>query len=197
MFYIYKNDTNEFSHETVGQANPKKKGEYLVPSFSTSVKPPVIPKGKQAVYSLGTWVLLDDNRDKDYWSKTTREKVSFELGDKIDSSMTNIQPVNADYEWDVDDWKLSDSAILNQWKANRSEAVSNIEVTHNDVVYQGDEESQTRMSRAIIGLPDDVTTIPWTAKDNSPHELTRVDLTSILNLAGTAQTVIWNEGRPS
>ena len=76
-------------------------------------------------------------------------------------------------------------------KANRTTLVENIEVEYNGVVYQGDETSQDRMSRAINGLPDDVTTISWKAKDNSSQELTRLDLKEILFLAGQEQTRIW------
>lgn len=61
----------------------------------------------------------------------------------------------------------------------------------NNVVYQGDETSQDRMSRAINGLPDNMTTISWKASDNSSHELTRVGLKEILFLAGQEQTRIW------
>lgn len=61
----------------------------------------------------------------------------------------------------------------------------------NNVVYQGDETSQDRISRTINGLPDDMTTISWKANDNSPQELTRVDLKEILFLAGQEQTRIW------
>ena len=76
-------------------------------------------------------------------------------------------------------------------KANRTTLVENIEVEYNGVVYQGDETSQDRMSRAINGLPDDVTTISWKAKDNSSQELNRLDLKEILFLAGQEQTRIW------
>ena len=77
------------------------------------------------------------------------------------------------------------------YKAIRQEAVDNIEVTYNGVIYQGDEDSQSRMSRAINGLPDNTTTIKWKAKDNSAHELNKEDLKQILFLAGQEQTRIW------
>lgn len=76
-------------------------------------------------------------------------------------------------------------------KANRTILVESIEVKYNEVSYQGDETSQDRMSRAINGLPDDIATILWKAKDNSSHELTRLDLKEILFLAGQEQTRIW------
>lgn len=85
---------------------------------------------------------------------------------------------------------------ITAWKIDRAMAVEAIEVTHNTVVYQGDEESQTRMARAIVALPDDVTTVDWVAKDNSVNALTRLDLQAILLDAGNQQSAIWNVGRP-
>lgn len=87
-------------------------------------------------------------------------------------------------------------AALAAWKQQREELVTNIEVTHNGVIYQGDETSQDRMSRAINALPDDTATVPWVAKDNSVQNLTKPDLKTILFAAGQEQTLIWNDGRP-
>ena len=77
------------------------------------------------------------------------------------------------------------------FKAQRQEAVDNLEVTYEGTIYQGDEVSQGRMSRAILALPDDTTTTLWIAKDNTPMQLTKGDLSIILRLAGEAQTVLW------
>ena len=104
---------------------------------------------------------------------------------------------DSDYNYKIEDGQVikterNDAAYLSQVsKANRTTLVENIEVEYNGVVYQGDETSQDRMSRAINGLPDDVTTISWKAKDNSSQELTRLDLKEILFLAGQEQTRIW------
>jgi len=86
--------------------------------------------------------------------------------------------------------------IIAEWKQDRQQKVDNIEVTYNNVVYQGDETSQTRITKAITALPDDTTTVDWIAKDNSVQSLTRIDLKAILLDAGTQQSKIWNEGRP-
>lgn len=81
--------------------------------------------------------------------------------------------------------------VLKEKKELRTLLVENIEVEYNGIVYQGDETSQDRISRAINGLPDDTTTISWKAKDNSSKELTRLDLKEILFLAVQEQTRIW------
>lgn len=86
----------------------------------------------------------------------------------------------------------TDEAYLKQIsKANTQTLVKAIEVEYDGVIYQGDETSQDRISRAINGLPDDIATILWRAKDNSSHELTRLDLKEILFLAVQEQTKIW------
>ena len=87
--------------------------------------------------------------------------------------------------------RTDDAYVSMVKKSNRQVLVDSIEVTYNEVIYQGDETSQDRMSRSINGLPDDITTILWKAKDNSSHEVTRLDLKEILFLAGQEQTKIW------
>lgn len=87
--------------------------------------------------------------------------------------------------------EIEDDLSKIESKTIRQELVDNIEVIYNGIVYQGDEVSQSRISRAINGLPDDITTIQWKAKDNTSHELNRLDLKQILYLAGQEQTRIW------
>ena len=76
------------------------------------------------------------------------------------------------------------------YKTIRQNIVDNIEVIYNEIIYQGDEKSQDRMSRAIVGMDDD-DTIEWTAKDNSKVVLLRSDLKQILRLSGIEQTKVW------
>ena len=87
--------------------------------------------------------------------------------------------------------RIDESYLKQISKASRTILVESIEVKYNGIIYQGDETSQDRMNRAINGLPDDIATILWKAKDNSSHELTRLDLKEILFLAGQEQTRIW------
>ena len=92
--------------------------------------------------------------------------------------------------------RLMNIELYQEWKTQRNNAVANIDVTYSGVIYQGDEDSQSRLSRAILALPDDVTTTAWVAKDNSVHQLTRIDLSAILALGGAEQSRLWNLGRP-
>ena len=82
----------------------------------------------------------------------------------------------------------TDTYYLNQArKQNMQMKINSIEINYNGVVYQGDEKSQDRISRAIVGMDDD-DTIEWKAKDNSKVTLLKSDLKQILRLAGVEQT---------
>ena len=90
---------------------------------------------------------------------------------------------------------LTTEQIYTNWKSERQNKIDNLEVVHNDIVYQGDELSQTRIARAI-SVMDDIETTQWVAKDNSIQTLNKADLSAILKEAGIKQTLIWNENRP-
>ena len=56
--------------------------------------------------------------------------------------------------------------------------------------FDGDEQSQDRMSRAINASNALETTL-WVLSDNTPTMVSREELQEALRLAGTAQTAIW------
>lgn len=86
--------------------------------------------------------------------------------------------------------EIEDELSKIESKIKRQELVDNIEVIYNEVIYQGDEVSQSRISRAINGLPDDTSLLNWKAKDNVFRELTKYDLKQILHLIIIKQTNI-------
>jgi hypothetical protein len=63
--------------------------------------------------------------------------------------------------------------------------------------FDGDETSQNRMARAILGLSAAApgTTITWTLADNTPATVGVAELTEALMLAGATQAAMW--GLPS
>ena len=75
----------------------------------------------------------------------------------------------------------------------RSAAVANIQVTTTaGNTFDGDETSQTRMARAIIGMQaTGTTTINWTLTDNTVIQATVAELTEAMALAGAAQAAMW------
>lgn len=81
-----------------------------------------------------------------------------------------------------------------KWKQDRATAVDNIKVTTTSGnVFDGDETSQARMARAILGLesagPD--ATVTWVLADNTPTQVTALELREALALAGAEQARLW------
>ena len=90
--------------------------------------------------------------------------------------------------------ELLDIETYNQWKQDRTEAVSNIVVDVDGVRFDGDEDSQARMSRAIQVLIGDET-IQWITADNNVVTTNQTVLGVALKLAGIEQARIWIEGK--
>ena len=78
-------------------------------------------------------------------------------------------------------------------KSARAAAVSVITVTTTaGNTFDGNEESQTRMTRAIIGMTaTNTATINWVLADNTVIQATVAELTEALALAGAAQAALW------
>jgi hypothetical protein len=79
-------------------------------------------------------------------------------------------------------------------KATRADTVARIRVTTTaGHEFDGDEVSQGRMARAILGLDaaGPAATIPWVLADNSVINATAAELREALILAGQAQAAVW------
>ena len=77
-------------------------------------------------------------------------------------------------------------------KQARQAAVDSITVTVNGKVFDGDETSQTRMTRTILGMQaTGQATITWVLADNSVTQATQAELTEALCLAGARQAELW------
>jgi len=79
---------------------------------------------------------------------------------------------------------------IDKLNKQRDEELKSIVVYVDDIPLNGDETSQTRMSRAISVMSDD-NTILWICADNEPRGLTKNELITALRLSGEKQTEIW------
>lgn len=99
-------------------------------------------------------------------------------------------------QWVLDDDKAAEVAMT-EAKTERTDAVSKITVEVDGLVFDGDETSQDRMTRAITmftssGLPPDTTT-EWVLADNTVANVTVNQLAKALLLAGQKQTELWTK----
>lgn len=78
-------------------------------------------------------------------------------------------------------------------KQARQTAVDNIKVTTaSGRTFDGDETSQTRLTRAILVLSTGFAThVPWVLADNTVIQADIAELTEALALAGQAQAALW------
>lgn len=76
------------------------------------------------------------------------------------------------------------------FKADRAAKVNSLTVETSLGIFDADEQSQTRMSRAIAVMSDTDTNL-WILTDNTPVEVTKADLVEALILAGKAQSALW------
>lgn len=76
-------------------------------------------------------------------------------------------------------------------KELRARLVSEIQITVNEKTFNGDETSQTRMTRAIQALIDPADEIEWKLADNSIATVTKEELQQALQLALLAQKDLW------
>ena len=114
-----------------------------------------------------------------------------------------VSTLKASVEYSMDETEnevtLDESLIVieyttvEEYNTLRTQEVEAIVVTLADTitVLDGDEISQGRISRAIAGLPDDITTQTWIGANGDVYSLTKPKLQEALVLAGEAQTAIW------
>ncbi|MGE6117091.1 DUF4376 domain-containing protein [Aeromonas salmonicida] len=83
------------------------------------------------------------------------------------------------------------------WKLEREEKVRAIVVEVDGLRFDGDEDSQNCMARAVAAADLMTETTEWTLADNTVATVSMQTLKTACRLAGEEQTRIWNEGRPA
>lgn len=104
-------------------------------------------------------------------------------------------------EYNPDDELTAEEKAAKQLKVAkmiRAATVSKITVTVDGMEFDGDEESQSRMSRTISsavaqGADLSATMRTWVLADNSIAEVSILQLARALELAGDAQTEAWTK----
>ncbi len=81
------------------------------------------------------------------------------------------------------------------WKIGRMEKVGSIVVEVDGLRFDGDEDSQNRMARAVAAADSLLEATEWTLADNTIAMVSVQTLKIACRLAGEEQTRIWNEGR--
>lgn len=101
--FNYSKDTFELVDENEAVVNPLEKGKYLIPAFSTTIKPKSTKAGFTQCFdeTLQKWEYVEDNREKTVYSKTTKEKIEIDYIGKIKEEDTLLEPKQFD-KWNKD-----------------------------------------------------------------------------------------------
>lgn len=113
------------------------------------------------------------------------------------ASTKGVEPFTEEEEaqWEIDqaaELARQPAVLREAAKLARTNAVDLITVTVGTKKFDGDETSQARMSRAIIGLQAaGAQAINWTLANNTVTQVTVAELTEALILAGQRQAELW------
>jgi hypothetical protein len=133
-------------------------------------------------------VALPDGAEKVNGVWRTKFRVTLRFAD-IEGGKTR-QEQEDEYVAIVSANALADARDL--FKIQRAKDVERITVEVDGKVFDGDETSQNRMTRAVVALKAaDTPTTMWTLSDNSTVEVTTSQLEQALVKSGQAQTSIW------
>lgn len=124
----------------------------------------------------------------DVWSYVESPQPDY---DSKTQRVIEIAPVDGVQQWVIID--RSAQEIRQELKTERDAKVAAIVVTTSTgKAFNGDETSQTRMARAIVGMQAaSAATITWVLADNTAVEVTLAEFSEALVLAGKAQADIW------
>ena len=123
-----------------------------------------------------------------YFKNTSGDVFAYDDDQTVPAGMFWMTPEQVDAHLAPTAEQLRDA-----WKAQRAAAVAAITVTTSTgKTFDGDEDSQTRMARAIVAMPAaGVEVMPWTLADNTVAQVTVAELAEALALAGAAQSALW------
>lgn len=129
------------------------------------------------------------------------DESGFECGSEPPEDMPHPQCLGGVWQSNPDAYAAHDaylariaaSLVRARAKISRASAIESIVVTvSTGKIFDGDEESQARMSRAMLGMQAaNVDIMPWTLADNTIDYVTRAELTEAMILAGTRQSELW------
>ena len=121
--------------------------------------------------------------------------------DPATQKLVELQPVKTDghyqQQWSVvqlagDELAAAQAVVRAARKVQRKVMLDAITVTVGDKVFDGDELSQDRMTRAIVGMQiSGIQSIVWTLANNELVQVTLQEISSALILSGQRQTEIW------
>lgn len=125
------------------------------------------------------------------WNFSEVTEKSNPIGDVV--KPTNTASENEDGKWyrNYDVRSYTDEERIKKAKQDREIAVKSIIITTaSNKSFDGNEEAQNRMARAIVGMNAE-DSINWVLADNTIASVSKAELQEALYLAGQEQAALW------
>lgn len=185
IVYNYAPETGEYLGTETAYKSPQEPGIFLMPAHSTEADPPAASAGQVAVYRNGTWKLIDDHREEEWYDTATHERHEIKtLDEVIPETWTLLVPTDAEAVWNGRAWEVP-FIVLKERKCHEIVTARHFAIavgtTWRDHVIDTDEDAQRAISAQIVksmayqqlGRP--VPDSPWRLKDGSYIMLTDAD----------------------
>lgn len=147
----------------------------------TTINGVFIPSGATEVAEFG---LLEIVGDEPQYDRETQRLAgpSYMVDGGVVRRVYNIADIPAE--------ELAAQALAAAKAARQAEVEAITVTTQSGRVFDGNEDAQNRMSRAVNAM-DEADTLPWVLADNAIGEVNRQELREALKLAGAAMATIW------
>lgn len=194
QYYSYLEETKEYAGTGTAQPDPlesSKQGEsvWLLPANAVFTAPLEAKEGYAVVWNDTMWEYAEDHRGTEYWlpgdTWQTPAREMKELGALPDGALLE-RPVKTPGEIEKE--------RLEQAKSERAQAVQDIAVTVDGMVFDGNEDAQRRISVAIATANiSGQTEVEWVLKDNTVVLVSREQLEKVLVLSMQKMQDLWTK----
>ena len=123
--YHYNLQTGEYTYEGLADKDPLIPGNFLIPRGATKVSPPIKQDDKAVVFINGGWKIIPDYRGKTYYSKETKQEVTFKLGEEPDDTMTTEKPEDMEAEFENGKWVIPEKVKAQRIREQRDGLINN------------------------------------------------------------------------
>ncbi len=207
--YTY-DDEGFFNGVQTIMESPLEPGTWLVPPSSTEIKPGV-DESHFARWNGQAWeAVAKPTSAEDFVGLVVSHKTDTAYRIEMRKLMQKFCDGNQDFITTLDDkhefWTTAkkpdptpeelEKQAMDQAKAERASAVSKIVVEVDGMLFDGDEQAQTRMGRTVacavaLGVDIETEKRTWVLADNTVACVTIRQLAQALEKAGNAQTKLW------
>lgn len=194
QYYSYLEETKEYAGTGTAQPDPlesNKQGEsvWLLPANAVFTAPLEAKEGYAVVWNYTMWEYVEDHRGTEYWlpgdTWQTPAREMKELGALPDGALLE-RPAKTHGEIEKE--------RLEQAKSERAQAVQDIAVTVDGMVFDGNEDAQRRISVAIATANiSGQTEVEWVLKDNTVVLVSREQLEKVLVLSMQKMQDLWTK----